>query len=162
MCFRQPFPLNDNVSDLYWSKSSRAASLILCENTETPAHTLRFFIVVLPSAPLSHISTVRHRKGGPWKVIGYNHHHHNHHHHHQTHTHTYRDMFTHTHTVSGARVGFSSPPGFREERNQKSTFPGLKLNDGAAAAQTTGTLSKHLRLRWKREASPGREKELFL
>ena len=63
-CFRRPFPLNDTVSDLCLSKSSRAASLILCENTETPAHTLPLFIVVLPSAPLSHISTVRHRKEG--------------------------------------------------------------------------------------------------
>lgn len=87
------------------------------------------------------ISTVRQRKEQLWKVIGCNHHH-------PTIITIIVQGHVYTHSLSGARGGRLWGGG-----EVKINISRVTVNDGAAAAQTTGTLSKHLRLRWKSKAS---------
>lgn len=110
---------------------------------------------MLPSPAF--LSPVRQRKGQPGKVIGYSHHHHHHrlhpqhqYHHHRNHT------ITHTQFIR-SQSGFWQPSARRRRRAQSQHWQG----EGKRWSSTTGTLSKHLWLRWKSWASLAKRRSPF-
>lgn len=135
MCFK---PLNDELSI-----TAESGRRVKRRNT-------------LMSPSPAFLSPVRQRKGQPGKVIGYSHHHHHHlhpqhqYHHHRNHT------VTHTQFIR-SQSGFWQPSARRRRRAESQHWQG----EGKRWSSTTGTLSKHLRLRWKSRASPAKRRSPF-